>query len=110
MTNQPIYLSDECLAAFSQLLELLAESVFRPHLTEIMSLSVAIAGLKNLHPAEAVAIDQQIEVVRRSEDTTKVVDAKIEALLKTFRSLAGDNRDRTLEELMRGFERTKVVN
>jgi hypothetical protein len=110
MADQSIYLSDEILAAFSQLLEILTESVFRPQLTEIMTLSLAITAIKNAHPGEAAVIDQHIELIRHSEDMKKSVDGKMQVLLKTFRSLAGENPDRVFQELMRQFDRAGTVN
>ena len=109
MADPPI-LSDEALSALSHMLELLTESLFRPQLTELMTLSLAITAIKAAHPREAAEIDQQIEVTRHSEDIKRSVDVKIGVLLKTFRSLAGENRDQVLQELMQQVERTKTVH
>ena len=44
MADPPILSSDECLAHVSHLFELLTESLLRPQLTELMTLSLAITA------------------------------------------------------------------
>jgi DNA-binding MurR/RpiR family transcriptional regulator len=101
---------DECLAAIKEFLVPIVDKVLREQYTEIRALSVLVAACKNAHPAEAALLDQLLETARNSEDIKKVVDVKIESILKMLRSLDLSNLEQVSQALMRSDAQSKVVN
>jgi|ERR1043165_376308 hypothetical protein len=104
------YITDDCIEPIKEILVGLVNSTWKPCIAEIMSLRLALKGIKEAQPNLASVIDQQLEMIRHSEDIRQSVERQAEKILKVLNSIDKSNADQVLEALWQQLTQKQIIN